>query len=221
MVFVLAASFYSVSLSEPVQRKCVLHACVSPGCFGLEACKAQCSRSPSLDPPKQFKLTRNDPFPSSGKFRHLTSGDKPALICWPSLVRKAKYLGQKRTEMPTCFRNRSYSEGFLVTLAKVSIQCLKWQFCWAEHLPQVYCPIPLEMLFTCEWDSAKYSPRSLVPEKRNREHGDPNLSSCATNVHCPVQWVWQSIAWTLQSRKPAHGVSKVTLWTLGFSYCLH
>lgn len=82
MVFVLAASFYSVSLSEPVQRKCVLCARVSPGCFGVKACKAQCSRSPSLDPPKRFKLTLNEPFPSSGKFRHLTRGDKAELIHW-------------------------------------------------------------------------------------------------------------------------------------------
>lgn len=37
--------------------------------------KAQCSCSPSLNPPKRFKLTLNEPFPSSGKFRHLTRGD--------------------------------------------------------------------------------------------------------------------------------------------------
>lgn len=39
-LFVQAASFSSVSLSEPLQPKCDLRACVSPGCFGLEVCKS-------------------------------------------------------------------------------------------------------------------------------------------------------------------------------------
>lgn len=51
------------------------------------------------------------PFPLQGSLG--TWLEATSTYPMATLVRKAKYLGQKCTEMSTCFRNKSYSLGFL------------------------------------------------------------------------------------------------------------